>query len=155
MLLEKARKLGKLTCTGPCGRTLPWTEYGRTKASGKPAVRSKCKECMSGKVPSANGHAKTLDKAIVEITKEVTKDWTAKKKAENKPLSALDAAAIVLQAGPMKCDQLINLMRDRGLWTSPGGKTPASTLYAGFLKEINRGAGSRFRKAGPGTFALR
>ncbi len=53
--------------------------------------------------------------------------------AEGKPgkLSALDAAAQVLQeAGrPMSCQEMITAMAENGYWTSPGGKTPAATLY--------------------------
>ena len=63
----------------------------------------------------------------------------ARPKPERKPagdskpkrLSALDAAAEVLaQAGkPMRAQELIAAMAERGLWTSPGGKTPHATLY--------------------------
>src|SRR5262245_66626589 len=51
--------------------------------------------------------------------------------AEGKRLSALDAAAKVLaETGqPMRCTELIAAMAAKGYWTSPGGKTPASTLY--------------------------
>jgi hypothetical protein len=78
----------------------------------------------------------------------------------NKPrkLSALDAAAKALgEAGAsMNCKQLIETMAAKGYWTSPGGKTPHSTLYATLLKEITtKGAASRFAKVDPGQFALR
>ena len=48
-----------------------------------------------------------------------------------KRLSALDAAAEVLaKAGkPMRAQELVAAMAERGLWTSPGGKTPHATLY--------------------------
>ena len=51
--------------------------------------------------------------------------------ADNKKLSALDAAAKVLaETGqPMSCKELIEAMAAKGYWSSPGGKTPASTLY--------------------------
>src|SRR6516165_6214744 len=56
--------------------------------------------------------------------------------AENKRLSALDAAAKVLaESGqPMRCTELIAAMASKGYWTSPGGKTPASTLYSALLQ---------------------
>ena len=57
----------------------------------------------------------------------------AKPAASGKPnkLSALDAAAHVLATSkkPMNAKQMINAMAAKGLWTSPGGKTPHATLY--------------------------
>src|SRR5258708_1534882 len=73
-------------------------------------------------------------------------------------LSALDAAAKVLgETGrAMTCPELIAAMAAKGYWTSPGGKTPASTLYASCLREIKtKGEGARFLKAERGKFALR
>ena len=73
-------------------------------------------------------------------------------------LSALDAAALVLrQSGqPMSCPELIAQMAARCYWTSPKGKTPASTLYAAMAREVKvKGAASRFVKTGPGRFAAR
>jgi len=73
-----------------------------------------------------------------------------------KKMSALDAAAHVLaEAGrPMNCQELIAAMAAQGLWTSPGGRTPAATLYASMTKEIvTKRAASRFQKTGRGQFA--
>ena len=73
-------------------------------------------------------------------------------------LSALDAAALVLrQSGqPMSCPELIEQMAAKDYWTSPKGKTPASTLYAAMAREVKlKGAASRFVKTGPGRFAFR
>src|SRR5262245_1264850 len=55
-----------------------------------------------------------------------------------KKVSALDAAAKVLgDAGsPMNCKELIEVMAKKGLWTSPGGKTPHATLYSAILREV-------------------
>ena len=82
---------------------------------------------------------------------------TRKKSAEAKAkkLSALDAAAQVLaETGqPMACKEMIETMAAKGYWSSPGGKTPASTLYSGILKEIStKGKESRFRKTDRGHF---
>ncbi len=76
-------------------------------------------------------------------------------------MSALDAAAQVLGALPAKAateglsaGDLIERMAAQRLWTSPGGKTPAATLYAAMVREITKRKGeSRFRKLGPGRFA--
>jgi hypothetical protein len=76
-----------------------------------------------------------------------------------KRMGQLDAAAKVLATpgGPadMNCQDLVKAMEASGLWKSPGGKTPHATLHAAISKEINnKGAESRFRKAGRGLFAL-
>jgi len=71
-------------------------------------------------------------------------------------LSALDAAAKVLgETGkPMSCNEMIETMAAKGYWSSPGGKTPASTLYSAILKEIStKGKESRFQKTDRGRFA--
>ena len=73
-------------------------------------------------------------------------------------VSALDAAARVLRESgqPMSCPELIAQMAAKGYWTSPQGKTPASTLYAALAREVKvKGAASRFVKTGPGRFAAR
>ena len=75
-----------------------------------------------------------------------------------KQLSALDAAALVLRESgqPMSCPELIAQMAAKGYWTSPHGKTPASTLYAAIAREAKlKGKESRFQKTGPGRFAYR
>ena len=77
-------------------------------------------------------------------------------KPEAKPLSALNAAAKVLADAkePMGCQAMIDEMAARKLWTSPGGKTPAATLYSAILREISgKGKDSRFRKTDKGKFA--
>ena len=81
----------------------------------------------------------------------------AKSKSDKpKKLSALDAAAQVLAAskGPLNAKQMIEAMAAKGLWTSPGGKTPHATLYSAILREINAmGKGARFKKTDRGRFA--
>jgi len=75
---------------------------------------------------------------------------------ESGRLSALDAAARVLEeAGrPMTCQEMITTMAEKGYWTSPGGKTPAATLYSAILREVQTKAGvSRFVKTERGKFA--
>ena len=78
-------------------------------------------------------------------------------KREKQGMSCLDAAAEVLkqQARPMRSEELIVLMQEQKLWTSPGGKTPAATLYAAIITESKKkGEASRFRKAGKAMFEL-
>ncbi len=75
--------------------------------------------------------------------------------AEPKKLSALDAAAQVLAASkePMNTKEIIDAMAAKGLWTSPGGKTPHATLYSAILREIGaKGKEARFKKTDRGHF---
>jgi hypothetical protein len=77
--------------------------------------------------------------------------------AAPKKLSALDAAARVLgeKKEPMSCPELIEAMAAKGYWKSPGGKTPAATLYSALKREITtKGDNSRIRQSGPGKFIL-
>jgi hypothetical protein len=78
--------------------------------------------------------------------------------ANSKPnrTSAIDAAAKVLAGSKqaMTCKELIEAMAAKGLWTSPGGKTPHATLYSAILREINEnGKDARFKKTERGHFA--
>ena len=77
--------------------------------------------------------------------------------AAGKKLSALDAAAKVLgeTATPMTTQAMIDAMASKGYWTSPGGATPAATLYAAILREQKvKGKEARFVKTARGKFAL-
>ena len=79
------------------------------------------------------------------------------KEAAPKKLSALNAAAKILADAkePMACKELIEAMEKKGLWTSPGGKTPHATLYSAILREINaKGKEARFKKTDRGHFAI-
>jgi hypothetical protein len=78
--------------------------------------------------------------------------------ARVRKLSALDAAALVLSetGQAMSCRELIAVMAAKGYWSSPKGKTPASTLYAAVQRELqSKGEQAYFRKAEPGKFMLR
>ena len=65
------------------------------------------------------------------------------------------AAAQVLAASdkPLRSQDLIDAMAAKGLWKSPGGKTPAATLYAAVLREIAaKKSEARFKKVERGLF---
>lgn len=95
-----------------------------------------------------------------QATKKAAK--TAEPKAKDPrqregKMSALDAAAKVLaEAGePMAAKAMIEAMATKGYWTSPGGATPHSTLYAAIIREIGtKGAEARFQKTDRGQFAI-
>ena len=111
---------------------------------------------------AAQGGAKGTKKAAPKKASAKTaapKKAPAKKaaKADGK-LSALDAAAKVLGEAkePMTTGQMIEQMAAKGYWKSPGGKTPAATLYSAILREIQtKGAEARFQKIERGKFAAK
>jgi hypothetical protein len=79
----------------------------------------------------------------------------AAKPSKPKRMSALDAAAQVLAASevPMRAVEMIAKMEAKGLWKSPGGKTPEATLYAAIIREIAaKGKQARFKKHERGVF---
>ena len=101
----------------------------------------------------------TTTKKAASKAKTTPNGKAAKTKAAPKPkrVSALDAAAQVLAKAskPMRCVDLITAMAEKGLWKSPGGKTPHATLYAAILREINdKGKEARFKKVDRGQFAF-
>jgi hypothetical protein len=71
-----------------------------------------------------------------QTTKKAAPKAKAPRKREGK-MSALDAAAQVLASAkePMNTKAMIEAMAAKGLWTSPGGKTPHATLYAAILPD--------------------
>jgi hypothetical protein len=80
------------------------------------------------------------------------------KEPKAKKVGALDAAAQVLASSkePMNTKGMIEVMAKKGLWTSPGGKTPHATLYSAIIREIAlKGKESRFVKKERGQFAAK
>ncbi len=72
-------------------------------------------------------------------------------------LSQIAAAERILaDAGePMTCKAMVEAMAAKGLWSSPGGKTPEATLYASLLRQIKtKGKEARFKKVARGQFDL-
>lgn len=124
------------------------------------AKRSTAKRPQAQK---AIGTEKARKAAIAEIQerldgKAAKPAARAKAAAARKPkrLSALDAAAKVLadSGKPARCKELIGQMEAKGLWKSPGGKTPEATLSAAILREMTtKGTVSRFKKVERGLFA--
>lgn len=129
-------------------------------ATGKP-IRIKSAQRLRSAAKGATKAARieaSEENADSAATEEKT---NSKKKAarEQKPKrsSALDAAAQVLAKAdkPMAAQELITAMAEKGLWKSPGGKTPASTLYAAMIREIStKGKNARFQKVERGMFAI-
>ena len=71
----------------------------------------------------------------------------AKAARRAKGMTCLEAAHLLLQSFPHGLDSkaIVKRLRERGLWHSPCGVTPWSTLYAGMFREIReKGPSSRF-----------
>ena len=100
------------------------------------------------------------DRKVIETAEKkqgAAKPAKEKKETKDKKLSAIDAAAQLLAAAkePMGCLELVEAMAAKGLWTSPGGKTPHATLYSAIVREIaTKGKDSRFTKADRGRFTI-
>ena len=118
-------------------------------------MTAKKKRPTSDPVPT--GKKKKAAKPPAATTPEASRAPATPPAATHK-YSALDAAALVLRANdrPMSCPELIEQMAAQGYWSSPKGKTPASTLYAALMREVQvKGNAARFVKTGPGRFAQR
>jgi hypothetical protein len=92
-----------------------------------------------------------------EPKKRGANENAAPAKARRTKMSALDAAAKVLEerGEPMTTAAMIEEMAAKRYWKSPGGKTPAATLYSAILREVNlKGKDSRFKKTERGKFAF-
>jgi hypothetical protein len=148
---------------------------GARKATAPKTVASAPRRKPTPTAPSpsdaaANGKAKATPSGVATPTPQAatpapragTKPSTPRTRPQctAKRTSALDAAAQVL-AGLGKAESnsgltaadLIERMSKAKLWTSPGGKTPAATLYAAMTREITKkGNSSRFTRPGPGRF---
>lgn len=138
----------------------------KTKTAKKPAALKSTSKSAAKKPakPSIRTGAAPRSGLDLDETKKLEAARAKKagaKSAASKPkvkkTSALDAAATLLKSAkePMTTRELIEAMAAKGLWKSPGGKTPDRTLYSALTREIGtKGKESRFKKADGGKFAL-
>ncbi|GIX05015.1 MAG: hypothetical protein KatS3mg114_0884 [Planctomycetaceae bacterium] len=101
--------------------------------------------------------AKSAKPTAKGATKTTRKAKAAKTAVPAEKLSQMAAAERVLaEAGePMNCKAMVEAMATKGYWTSPGGATPAATLYASLLRHIRQhGKQAKFTKTDRGLFAL-
>ncbi len=110
-----------------------------------------------GKAPKAPRAPKAkAPRSATEKKAKASKAAKAPKAAKPRKISGLDAAAKVLASAgrPMNAKDIVAEMAAKGLWKSPGGKTPHATIYAAILREITaKGRDARFVKADRGMFA--
>ena len=152
--------------TGECikGGDHKWTEdkegeYCIECLEPKPKAKkgTKAKTEKTGDAPRSQLTAEEHDKLVAVRKAKATKGTKTKGEAKAKKLSAIDAAAKVLADAkkPLNAKEMIEAMAAKGLWTSPGGKTPHATLYSAILREINaKGKEARFKKTDRGHFTV-
>lgn len=100
---------------------------------------------------------KKTTKPAKAATKTARKAKATKTAVPAEKLSQMAAAERVLAEAvePLNCLAMVEAMLAKGYWTSPGGKTPASTLYASLLRHIQKhGKAARFIKTDRGLFTL-
>ncbi len=128
-----------------------------------PAFNQAGEQVMVSVPPSDNGEAvapsaapaKGGKKEKAPKAQKPAKSPNPAKPPRTKRVSALDAAAQVIAGSkePMRATDMIAAMETKGLWKSPGGKTPEATLYAAIIREISaKGKEARFAKHDRGLF---
>ena len=112
--------------------------------------------------PPAKGKKNAAPKAApakAEAPKTApAKPATPKAADEAKPkLSLMKAAVAVLGESDeaLNTKQMIELAKQKGLWTPGEGKTPEQTLYSAIAREIKaKGEAARFKMVSKGHFKL-
>lgn len=99
---------------------------------------------------------KTTKPAKAKAATKTTRKAKAKQAPAEKLSQTAAAERVLAEAGePMNCKAMVEAMGTKGYWTSPGGATPAATLYASLLRHIRQhGKDARFKKTDRGQFAL-
>jgi len=144
------RPMEDVEFTEPDGRTRHFQSRGTRTTSWTPAAVVDVVSFEPLEIEEPSMSKKTAK------TKKTHEKPSPKKPAEGRVMSCLEAAAKVLgeKKQPMTTAAMIEAMAAKGYWTSPGGKTPAATLYSAILRELGKGKESRFKKVDRGQFAL-
>jgi hypothetical protein len=146
-------------------------DASKAKPAAKPPVKKKlsaaerkaraAEERAQAKAEIASGSSAQTEvkrgagKSGTPGSERVTTSVVPKPQKKSKA-SGLDVAAQVLKDAkhPMRCKDIVQVMLDKGLW-STNGKTPHATIYAAILREIQtKGDKARFRKTDRGQFTL-
>lgn len=153
---ERLRKAALATIRANLGDDTPTANGTAAGATGQAQAANATGGTVGRpKAKNAKGAKTKGTKAGKEKPSTKGKPAMAPKTPKPKRTSALDAAASVLATAkePMTSKALIDAMAARGLWTSPGGKTPEATLYAAMTREIGaKGREARFKKVDRGLF---
>ncbi len=155
---RRARAAAKAAPDAKASSTERLRKAALAEINGRLAGGKQDHEVPSEKEVANNANVEAAAKGKKAKSEKTVKAPTAQKPAkEPKPkrVSALDAAAQVLAASevPMRAKEMIAAMETKGLWRSPGGKTPEATLYAAIIREIAaKGTAARFKKHERGVF---
>ena len=128
------------------------------KPTDKPADKATAPKAAQAKpAPAKAEPPKAVAKA--EPPKATAKPATAKPADGAKPkLSLLKAAEAVLKTSDeaLNTKRMVELAKEKGLWTPGAGKTPEQTLYSAILREMKKhGDASTFVLVAKGHFKLR
>jgi hypothetical protein len=135
-----------------------------TKNAGKQEKAVKTSKVKKGKSNAAVRELPSERMGVPPTTPDVdakvaATEARARKKTvrEDGTMSGLDAAAKILvdAGGALNCKAMVDQAIKKGYW-KPGGKTPAATMYAAILREIQKkGDASRFVKTERGMFKVK
>ena len=136
------------------GHNTPSPMTTKTKAASKAAKKP---VDIGTKVARVARELKAKKKAskTPSLGDRVEKVAKAAPAQSDKPMSGLDAAALVLSdaKAPMNAKEIVAAIQGRGLAAGLKGKTPHATIYAAMITEISKkGEASRFAKADRGQF---
>ncbi|MCC6492891.1 MAG: hypothetical protein IT424_07705 [Pirellulales bacterium] len=139
----------------------------KTKTAKKPAARKPTSKSAAKKPAKASPRTGDAPRSGLDLdetenleaarAKKAGAKSAAASKSKVKKTSALDAAAKLLAASrePMTTKEMIDALAAKGIWKSPGGKTPDRTLYSALTREIGtKEKESRFKMADGGKFVL-
>ncbi|MGO8702196.1 MAG: winged helix-turn-helix domain-containing protein [Candidatus Brocadiia bacterium] len=144
---------GKITVTTAGGKTITVADAGRL------AVHREGRASAPDTNAPQAAHGAHGKAAAPKATKTASGRNVREKGAprgEEKRLGLVDAAIQVMQetGEPMNCRDVVKAVLEQKLWTTDG-KTPAATLYAAILREVQKkGTDARFKKVERGQFAL-
>ena len=128
------------------------------KPTDKPADKATAPKAAQAKPAPAKAEPPKAT-AKVEPPKATAKPAAAKPADGAKPkLSLLKAAEAVLKTSDeaLNTKRMVELAKEKGLWTPGAGKTPEQTLYSAILREMKKhGDASTFVLVAKGHFKLR
>ena len=133
-------------------RENPRGGWDGTNLKTKKSVRIKSGQRLRGKAATWPGKPQAKPAAP---KKKATRAKQGGEKAK-RPSGLAAAAQVLADAGtPLNAKDMVERMLAKGLWKT-NGKTPAATIYAAIIREINaKGVDSRFEKVDRGQFQIR
>lgn len=129
------------------------------KSSGNPGHLGEDGNAMAeldARDRAEDGAAKAAAPEAATSTSKTRRTPKADPEGQPRKMSGLDAAhAVLLEADePLQAATMVERMIGQGLWSTTG-KTPAATIYAAIIREIEaKGGDSRFKKTDRGLFTV-